>query len=145
MKERNRSIVSLLAGLSFVVLAVTGILVFLRPFSVQVVGLHALMGFVFVGIIAFHVANNIAHLLRYMRTRILWMTLAITVGLTAIFLWQPKPIRSFLSLSQNLGPAMDRFEMKDDGLVYHYSPSPEYKMALTIRAGEAFDSKLHHT
>ena len=145
MKERNRSFVSLLTALSFVVLAVTGILAFVRPFSIQVVGLHALLGFVFVGVIALHVVNNFTHLSRYMRTKVVWVTLAITVGLTALFLWQPEPIRRILSLSQNLGPALDRFEMKDDGLVYHYSPAPHYKMALTIRAGKAFDAKAPRT
>ncbi|MDB4614400.1 hypothetical protein OAH18_01795 [bacterium] len=141
MKKHQRSFISLLTAFSFVVLAVTGILAFVRPFSIQVVGLHALMGFVFVGVIALHVANNFSHLSRYIRTKVVWVTLAITMGLTALFLWQPGPIRSILALSQNLGPALDQFEMKDDGLVYHYSPAPDYKMALTIRAGKAFDAK----
>ena len=141
MKKPKRSFVSLLTVLSFVVLAVTGILAFVRPFTIQVVGLHALMGFLFVGLIALHVANNFNHLSRYMRTKVLWSTLGITAALTALFLWQPGPIRNLLALSQNLGPAIDRFEMKDDGLTYDYSPAPHYKMALTIRAGKAFDAK----
>lgn len=120
-------------------MAVTGILAFLRPFSIRIVGLHALMGFVFVGLIAMHVLNNIGHLKRYVRSKLLWATLGITLGLTALFFWQPSPIRSILGLSQNLGPALDRFEMTIDGLVYRYSPSPHYKFALTIRAGRAFD------
>jgi len=140
MKKHQRSFVSLLTALSFAVLAVTGILAFVRPFSIGVVGLHALMGFVFVGLIALHVANNLNHLSRYVRSKVLWLTLAITVGLTGLFLWQPGPIRSILALSQNLGPATDQFEMKEDGLVYHYSPASHYKMALTIRAGKTFDA-----
>ena len=42
MKKHQRSFVSLLTALSFIVLAVTGILAFARPFSIGVVGLHAL-------------------------------------------------------------------------------------------------------
>ncbi|MDP6358026.1 MAG: hypothetical protein QF473_23120 [Planctomycetota bacterium] len=141
MKPNKRSIVSLLTALSFGVLSVSGVLAFARPFSIQVVGLHALMGFVFIVVIAFHVANNFDHLSRYVRSKGLWTTLIVTVGLTGLFLWQPKPIRSILGLSKNLGPALDRFEMKRDGLVYRYSPAPHYKMALTIRAGNAFDRK----
>jgi hypothetical protein len=141
MKKHQRSFVSLLTALSFVVLAVTGILAFVRPFSIGVVGLHALMGFVFVGLITWHVANNLNHLSQYVRSKVLWATLAITVGLTTLFLWQPGPIRSILALSENLGPAIDQFEMKDDGFIYHYSPAPHYKMALTIRAGNSFDAK----
>ena len=141
MKKHQRSFVSLLTAFSFVVVAVTGILAFVRPFSIGVVGLHALTGFVFVGLIAFHVANNLNHLSRYVRSKVLWLTLAITSGLTGLFLWQPDPIQSVLALSQNLGPATDQFEMNDDGLVYQYSPADHYKMALTIRAGKAFDVK----
>ena len=139
MKKHQRSFVSLLTALSFVVLAVTGILAFVRPFSIGVVGLHALTGFVFVGLIAFHVANNLNRLSQYVRSKVFWLTLAITAGLTGLFLWQPGPIQSILALSQNLGPATDQFEMKDDGLVYHYSPAEQYKMALIIRAGKTLD------
>ncbi|MDB4458545.1 hypothetical protein N9068_00655 [bacterium] len=139
MKKRNRSFVSLLIALSFVVLAVTGVLAFALPFSLQIVGLHALMGFVFIGIIALHVANNYHHLSRYMKTQVLWATIVITVGLTGLFLWQPAPIRSFLKLSQNLGPATDRFEVQKEGLIYQYRPSPNYQMTLNLRAGETFD------
>ena len=46
----KRSLVSLLTALSFLVLAVTGILAFVRPFSIRIVGLHALIGFVFIGL-----------------------------------------------------------------------------------------------
>jgi len=141
MKKRNRSFVSLLIAFSFVVLAVTGILAFVLPFSLQIVGLHALMGFVFIGIIALHVVNNYHHLSRYMKTRVLWVTVVITVGLTGLFLWQPKPIRNILTLSQNLGPAMDGFEVQNDGLIYDYRPSPNYKMTLNLRAGETFDEQ----
>ena len=141
MKKNQRSFVSLLTAFSFIVLAVTGLLAFFRPFSITTVGLHALMGFVFVVLIALHVTNNFSSLARYVRSKVLWLTVVITVGLTGLFLWRPGPIRNILALSQNIGPAIDQFEMKDDGLVYHYSPAAEYKMALTIRAGKTFDVK----
>lgn len=139
MKSTKRSFVSLLTALCFAVLAVTGILAFVRPFSIQVVGLHALMGFVFVGLIALHVLNNTGHLKRYLRSKTLWATTGITVGLTLLFLWQPEPIRRVLGLSQNLGPALDRFEVSDKGLIYHFHPAPQYRMALNVRAGKEFD------
>ena len=141
MKKYRRSFVSLLTASTFVVLALTGILAFVRPFSIEIVGLHALLGFVFVGIIVFHVANNLKQLSQYGRSKILWLTLAITASLTGLFLWQPGPVRSILSLSQNLGPAIEQFATNEDGLVYHYNPSADYKMALTIRAGKTFESQ----
>jgi hypothetical protein len=64
--------------------------------------------------------------------------LLITVGL-AVALWlQPAPVKALLGLSGNLGPALDRFEMSDDGMVYQYSPSPAYRMQLTVRAGKSY-------
>ncbi len=140
MKPSGRSIVSLLTALSFVVLAVTGVLAFARPFSLQVIGLHALMGFVFIGLIALHIFNNTGHLRRYLRGATLWMTVAIIAGLTALFLWQPGPIKSLLGLSQNLGPALDRFEITDQGMTYRYNPSPDYRMTLDVRAGAEFNT-----
>ena len=55
----RRPFVTLFTAFTFIVLAVTGVLAFLRTFSIKIVGLHALMGFVFIGIVAFHVVNNI--------------------------------------------------------------------------------------
>ena len=141
MKKYQRSFVSLLTALSFVVIAVTGILAFVQPFSIEVVGLHALMGFVFIVLIGLHVANNFNQLSQYVRSKVLWLTLAIAAGLTCLFYWQPGPIRSILSLSQNLGPAIDQFKMKDDGLVYQYNPDENYRMSLTIRARQNLQCK----
>lgn len=135
----KRNVVSLLTALSFVVLSATGILAFIRPFSIQIVGLHALLGFVFIGLIALHVFNNQGPLKRYLKSRTLWTTLAIVSALTALFAWQPAPVRAVLGLSKNLGPALDSFEVTSDGLDYAYTPSPNYKMQLRVRAGDAFD------
>ena len=135
----KRSFVSLLTALSFVVLSATGILAFIQPFSMQIVGLHALLGFVFIGLIVLHIFNNQIPLKRYLKSRTLWSTLAIVSCLTALFAWQPAPVRVVLGLSKNLGPALDSFEVTSDGLEYTYVPSPNYKMRLTVRAGDAFD------
>jgi hypothetical protein len=43
-----------------------------------------------------------------------------------------------LALSGNLGPAMERFEMHEDGMVFDYSPSPDYKMRLTVKPGPSY-------
>lgn len=137
--KRKRSIISLLTAWTFVVLAVTGVLAFVLPFSIQIVGLHALIGFVFIVLIALHVLNNQGHLRHYLRTSSLWITLVAAIALTALFIWRPAPVRAVLGLSKNIGPALDRLHISDDGLEYSYAPSPDYKMRLSIRAGAAFD------
>ncbi|MEE2938068.1 MAG: hypothetical protein VYA84_18935, partial [Planctomycetota bacterium] len=58
-----------------------GILVFVQLFSLQIVGLHVLMGFVLVGLIALPNPNKVKHLSKYARNKALWLTVAITAGL----------------------------------------------------------------
>lgn len=137
--SQKRSTVSLLTAFSFVVLAVTGVLAFVRPFSIHIVGLHSLIGFVFIGLIALHVLNNSGHLGRYLTRGPVWITLSAVALLGVLFFWQPAPIKSVLGLSKNLGPSLDDYEVTDLGLSYHYSPDPGYEMALTVRSGTGFD------
>ena len=136
----HRRAVSLLTALTFVVLAVSGVLAFILPYSVTVIGLHALMGFVFVALIALHLSNNIRQFIGYLQGKALWVTLAATVALTVLFWWQPEPIKIILGWSGNLGPAMDRFEMGADEMVFDYSPSPKYKMRLNVKTGSSYNT-----
>jgi hypothetical protein len=131
----RRRAVSLLTALTFLVLAVTGVLAFIQPFSIGIIGLHALMGFVFILLIGLHAINNSRPLGSYLRSKSLWGTLAITAVLTLLFWWQPSPVKTVLGWSGNLGPAMERFEMRGDDMVFDYAPSPDYKMRLTVRTG----------
>ncbi len=137
--KARRRITSLLSMLTFVVMAVTGALAFFLPFSIEIAGLHSLMGFVFVAFIAVHVLNNSRQLKGYLRSRVVGLALAVTVGLGVVFFFQPAPVKAVLGLSQNLGPALDRFEVQEDGMVYHYAPSDDYRMELTVKTGPNFD------
>jgi hypothetical protein len=139
--SQKRSTVSLLTAFSFVVLAVTGVLAFVRPFSIQIVGLHSLIGFVFIGLIVLHILNNTGHLGRYLKRGPVWITLSVVAALAVLFFWQPAPIKSVLGLSKNLGPSLDDYEVTDLGLSYHYTPDPGYEMALTVRSGSGFDTE----
>ena len=95
---RRRS-VSLLTAMSFLVLAVTGVLGFIRPFSIGIIGLHSLMGFLFIGLIALHVVNNSRPLTSYLRSKALWSTLAITAAKGAPSLPSPTTDTFMTSLS----------------------------------------------
>lgn len=136
----NRRFVTLLTTLTFLVIAVTGVIAYIGPFSLRVVGLHSLMGFLFVALVGLHVANSFSPMKRHLRSRTLWITLAITAALAAILFLQPAPVKALLGLSGNLGPALDRFELRDDGMIYQYSPSPGYRMELTVRGGKSYDA-----
>lgn len=136
-----RRTVSLLTALTFLVLAVTGVLAFIQPFSIGIIGLHSLMGFFFIALIGLHVLNNSRPLTSYLQSKALWATLLVTATLTLLFWWQPKPVKAILSLSGNLGPAMERFEMKQDAMVFDYAPSPKYKMRLNVKTGPAYDTQ----
>jgi len=134
----RRRLVSLLAAFTFLVMAVSGVLAFFRPFSIQLVGLHSLMGFVFIVFVAGHVVNNGRNLRAYLRSRTVWGVVLVSGGLTALFYLQPAPVKSVLALSENLGPALDRFEKSDDGMKYRYHPSDQYDLELTVKAGPAY-------
>lgn len=136
----SQRFVTLLTATSFVVLAVTGVIAFIWPFSLNVVGLHALMGFAFVALVVFHVAASSRAMTRHLRSPILWIVLALTALVTVFLWWQPRPVKAILGLSGNLGPALDRFEVSERGMVYRYSPDPSYKMVLEIRSGASYDS-----
>lgn len=129
----------MLIMLTFLVMSATGALAFFRPFSIKVVGLHALMGFVFMAFIMVHILNNSRQLRGYLKSPKIWLIIAVIVGLSALFFYQPAPVKAVLGLSQNLGPALDRFEVKEDGMVYQYAPSDDYRMELTVKNGSNFE------
>jgi hypothetical protein len=133
-----RRSVSLITALTFLVLSVTGVLAFIQPFSIDIIGLHALMGFIFIGLVGLHVFNNSRPLTSYLRSKALWAAITLTATLTLLFWWQPAPVKTVLGWSGNLGPAMERFEMGRDGMTFHYSPSGNYKMRLDVRTGPSF-------
>lgn len=135
----GRRFVSLLTGLTFLVLAVTGVVAFIQPFSIGIIGLHALMGFLFIALIGLHILNNKRPLVSYLHSKALWVTLLVSTALTLLFWWQPAPVKIVLGWSGNLGPAMERFEMRGDEMVFEYSPSPDYKMRLMVKTGESYD------
>ena len=137
----NRRFVTLLTTLTFLVIAVTGVVAYIVPFSLRIVGLHSLMGFLFVVLVGLHVANSFSPMKRHLRSRTLWITIAITAAFGIVLWWQPAPVKALLGLSGNLGPALDRFELREDGMVYNYSPSPEYRMELIVRSGKSYDAK----
>jgi len=135
---KKRRFVSLFNLLLFAVMAGSGVWAFAQPFSIQMIGLHALTGFIFIAVIGLHIANNFVPLKKYLKSRVVWVVVALTGGLGALFYFQPSPIKAVLGLSGNLGPALDRFEMTEEGMKYDYVPSPSYKLSLDIRTGSTY-------
>ena len=77
--KSRRRITSLLIMLTFLVMSATGALAFFRPFSIKVVGLHALMGFVFMAFIMVHILNNSRQLRGYLKSPKIWLIIAVIV------------------------------------------------------------------
>jgi hypothetical protein len=126
-------------AMTFLVIVTTGLLAFFLPFSITVTGLHALMGFLFIGLIGLHVHHNFKGLKRSIKNRYFWLVLLTTALLTALFIWQPTPVKKILRLSNNIGSALDLFQMQDNGFIYRYTPAENYKMKLEIRGGLKYD------
>jgi hypothetical protein len=139
--KAKKKIVTVLVAMTFTVIVISGLLAFFRPFSILVTGLHSLMGFVFIGLIYLHVKQNFKGMKKSLKSRYTIGSLLFVTLLTALFIWQPKPIKMILGLSNNLGAALERFEMKDDGMIFHYSPAENFKLKLEVRAGKNYDTK----
>ena len=137
----KRNVVSLTIAVLFLTLAVTGVMGFFLPFNILTVSVHALLGFVFIGSIALHLKNNFRQLKNYFTIKTALLVIFCVAALVAVILIQPKPVMAILGLSKNLGPAADRFELKDMKVVYNYTPAPHYKMQLNFKGGSAFDAE----
>ena len=122
-------------------MAVTGIIAFIQPFSIEIIGLHALTGFLFIGVVVGHIFNNSVALKKYIKSPVVLGVIGVTIFTMLLFYYQPAPIKKILGLSGNLGPALDLFEMDEKGMTYRYSPDPGYKMLIDLRTGPAYDLK----
>lgn len=122
-------------------MAISGLLAFFQPFSILVTGLHALMGFVFMGLIVAHVKQNSIRMGKSLNSKYFLFSLGLVLSLVALFSFQPPFIKSILGLSHNVGAALDRFEMSEDGLIYQYSPAKNFKLKLEVRQGKNYDSQ----
>ena len=122
-------------------MAVTGIIAFIQPFSIEIIGLHALTGFLFIGVVVGHIFNNSVALKKYIKSPVVLGVIGVTIFTMLLFYYQPAPIKKILGLSGNLGPALDLFEMDEKGMTYKYTPDPGYKMLIDLRTGPAYDLK----
>ena len=120
-------------------MAVTGIIAFIQPFSIEIIGLHALTGFLFIGVVVGHIFNNSVALKKYIKSPVVIGVIGVTIFTTLLFYYQPAPIKKILGLSGNLGLALDLFEMDEKGMTYKYTPDPGYKMLIDLRTGPAYD------
>ena len=127
--------------MTFTVIVISGLMAFFFPFSIKTTGLHALMGFLFIILIISHVTNNFKGFKRSFSKKTFILTLLFTGTLTVLFIWQPAPVKKVLGLSNNLGAAQDMFEMKEDGMIYRYSPAENYKLKLEVRAGSEYKNE----
>lgn len=125
--------------MTFAVMVVSGLLAFFLPFSIKITGLHALMGFMFLWMIVAHVRNNVSGMKRSFNPRILLSSAALTGLLTALFIWQPAPVKAILNLSQNKGASLETFELQVDTFSYLYTPAENYQLKLDIKFGESFN------
>ncbi len=141
MSATRRRYVTLLLALTFLVMAVSGVLAFARPFSIQIVGLHSLMGFLFIALAALHIHNNFRPLKKYAQSKIVWICLIVILILSGVFILQPKPVKQILGLSKNFGPSLDRFELHDTGMSFEYTPSPSYTMQLSVKSGKNYSTQ----
>ncbi|MBT8036061.1 MAG: DUF4405 domain-containing protein [Verrucomicrobiae bacterium] len=134
----DRKTVNLMMLLAFGVMVVSGVMAFFLPFSIKTTGLHALMGFVFLGLIVLHLGHNSQRLRQSAAWKRVLGSVSLIALLSALFIWQPAPIRAVLSTSENMGAALEMFEMDEEGAVYRYAPAENYKLKLQVEFGVGY-------
>lgn len=136
----KRHWVSTLIAMLFVTLAVTGVLGFLMPFNLLTVSVHALVGFVFIAAVGFHIRNHYQQLRRYFTKRSAAVLFLFVAGLITVILLQPRPVTAIIGLSDNLGPDPSNFELDGQRMLFRYDPADHYRMLLEIMGGSAYDA-----
>ena len=131
--------ITLLTGLCFLVVAVSGVVAYFTSFSIKVVGLHALTGFAFIALALWHVRNSFRPMRAHLRSRLLPACAVAIAALGALLWWQPAPVRAVLGLSRNLGPPLTTIASNDSGLTLRYVPSPDYRMQIDVQMGPTFN------
>jgi hypothetical protein len=108
----SRRFASLLVGLSFLAVGVTGVLSFALPWGDRLSGLHTVAGFIFLGAGALHVTHNARAWLRYAADRSrrlpsarLVVALGLCAALLAGALWRVRPLSSLLAWGRALRDA----------------------------------------
>jgi hypothetical protein len=137
----KRHWISTLIAILFLSMVITGIMGFFLPFNLLTVSVHALGGLVFALAIGLHVKNNFRQLRGYFTRRSAAVILLSVLALIACILWQPKPVRAVLALSDNVGPDPMNFEIEGSRMLYRYDPAPHYRMLLEIVGGPAFQEQ----
>ena len=136
----KRHWVSTLIAMLFVTLAVTGVMGFFFPFNLLTVSVHALVGFVFIVAVGFHIRNHYHQLRRYFTKRSAAVLLVFVVALITVILLQPGPVRAIIGLSDNLGPDPSNFELDGQRMLYRYDPADHYRIQLEVMGGSAYDA-----
>jgi hypothetical protein len=134
----QRSVASLSLFVVVCVVIVTGIIAFLRPFSITVISLHAIFGLCFVITAIWHIKNNFPSLWGYLKTReaIACIVLASALG-TAILL-QVAPVRIFMQLCANASPSPVKLVDEDDQIKFEYVVSDDYLLEMVVQKGSAY-------
>ena len=80
-------------------MAVTGMIAFIQPFSIEIIGLHALTGFLFIGVVAGHIFNNSVALKKYIKSPVVLGVIGITILQRSCFIINLLRLRKFLGLA----------------------------------------------
>ena len=90
-------------------MAGSGVWAFAQPFSIQVIGLHALTRFIFIAVIGLHIANNFLPLKKYLKNRVVWLVSGLTICIGGSFLHSAKLDQSNSWVERKFGPDFGPF------------------------------------
>jgi uncharacterized membrane protein len=121
----QRTLASLSLFIIVCVVVVTGIIAFLRPFSITVISLHVIFGLCFAVTAVWHVRNNFPSLRNYLVSGKAITCIVLACGLAAAIVLQIPPVRALMRLSANTDRTAVTVVTQADRLHFEYRLSDE--------------------
>jgi len=127
-----RKIISLSIALSFVILAITGIVSFFFDYSRITASLHTIFGLIFLLGAVFHFSNNIKAFKRYLRSPI-----TIVIGLVVMFVfssayWQWQPVEQLMNWGAKQKAAQGKEELNHQFEYYEMNTNDDLQISIDL-------------
>lgn len=133
-----RKIISLSIALSFVVLAITGIVSFFKSYSREVATLHTIFGLVFTLGIGFHLFNNLKSIQKYLKGKIFPLITLIVLTLFISAYYEVKPLKNLMDFGTKLKANNEQEVIPSKYDVYNLNVAENLSLSVDLLKGKRY-------
>ena len=134
--------VSLAIVIVFLLLFLSGLLLYVLPYNAHFYGIHIITGFAFTAVVALHFRNNFASLLRYLQRKNALLKVSLIAGgcgaLIIAVIYRLTPVTQLLDYSHKLKSTAIVVESKYQTLLIHSEADDSHSFTIEVRAGEHY-------